>query len=300
MAPDDPEQVAADLAAADLAKEFAEGLPKDYSASAAASQAAPGEQAKPKLEVKKEEVPEDKAAGDAEGAKVEADPLAILDIDTVIKHPVHGPALQSRIDTAAAARARVIVDDLRPKIEEDIRQQLVSQNIRQHFESLSKDELAQELADDPQAAVAYAQVMEEKLREPKDAVEDAVTRVRADQITSNLAILQESGLPDLAKTNPEVAKVMTSLDPNKYVHLGPPGIVEWGKAIQKAIIDHRVRKDYEAKLEADRQVSLADQDPDRPPDLSPGRGVAPTPDLMKTDTTVGLEHAFSQKQDNKK
>lgn len=282
----------------EFADAFGEGEP-----SAAAGK--PGEQAKadatPKGEADAKTVATQQAASaeqqqgaseGQDGADDSDDPLSSLTIDALLKHPKLGPALNQWNDKSAKSQVEADRRREREQGRHEGRQQVEEESLVRFIESLSQDELARELAADPQFAIQYAKYQEARQAPAVDAQAIAATSqvyALATQIHSNNELIEKSDLP---------ADVKASLAADNYSQHGDRAIVEWNQAIHKAFVKHEAARiasgNNDEDWEASKQERLAELDRNRPGGLAAaGRAAAPKPDLMKTPTGKLFADAFS-------
>jgi broad specificity phosphatase PhoE len=257
----------------------------------------------PELETKPEAKPEgeQKPTGEVtpkgDGATPPPDALADLAKDPkaaigiLLKHPELGPVLNRWADKGAAAQVREAVERVRGETRVQTEQELQEQAEAEHFQSLSKEELAEELATNEKAAAAYARFKERQQRGAGGASPEEVgLRIKVEAasgiIRTFLGLIEESGLPDEKKAE---------LDPTNFTILGEDALPEWGKAIYTALIELAVQKKYDEEWESEKTSRLADLEEKRP-DLSGGKTPGPALNLIETPSEVLLEKALAEKE----
>jgi hypothetical protein len=239
-----------------------------------------------------EELEEDKGEGEVK----KEDNLLSLDltknpeeiVGDLLKHPTLGRQLQSWAGKAAAKQ----VENAMRQANLDASQQAERQNLKDwdaHFQSLSEEELAEGLAKNKDARIAYGKVEEWK-SQAGDEVRLAVAHVYAGQVQAILTTLESSGLP---------AAIKDTLNPQNFTHLGAQGIHEWQRAVEEAIIEFKAVALAETKATARKQQELAEQDTDhKSPDMTPARRGGDKPDLMANSNEYLLTHALTVQANN--
>ncbi|KKN16986.1 hypothetical protein LCGC14_0970400 [marine sediment metagenome] len=249
--------------------------------------------------------PESKVEGDGEpgegeekGEKKE-DPLKDLAGDktgalkTLLEHPILGPLLNRWADDAGNAQVATALARAKPITEADTRQADAVRAEDEHFSSMTKEQVAEEIAGDEEAATAYARYQERKQAAGQPNAAAIAESSQYYSYASRIAVVQ--GLLKDSDLSPEI---LETLKPEHFTHLKAEGIVEWEKAVFKAIVTHEASaiaaKEIAAKKETLNEEVMAEVDGERPAIVS-GRTDGPTPDFMKTDSGALLESALSQK-----
>lgn len=227
-----------------------------------------------------------------EDASGNTDPLAGLELDDLLKHPELGSKLNSWKDKAASREAQTAVDRARPSIEAQAAQRKQDELMTNYFSNLEQEELARILASDTDIAAEYGRLQEQAKHAPNPDENSTTALYHAYtlQVAQVNRTLNESGLS---------AEIKAGLDPNKFTHLGPEGIVEWSKAVNQAIIQEEVAKtlkaEFDSKWEAEKQDRLAKEEEEsggtRGKLVPPSRNGGP-PDLLGTDNSTLFHSAL--------
>jgi hypothetical protein len=148
--------------------------------------------------------------------------------------------------------------------------------------------LAHEIAADPQVALDYADWKRSQDKPKGDVSADSQVYAIQSQILTNRALLEGSDLP------PEK---VAELDAKNFVQFGAEGVVEWNKAITKALVEHEAAKKLDGQLdetlEAQKQERLAEADRQRPGGLAtPGRKVPALTPVGRPSTSRDWAEAF--------
>ena len=258
----------------------------------------PASDGKPESKVEGEEKPgegEEKGEKEVpfkglEGALI-ADPKGTLKI--LLEHPDLGPLLNKWADEAGNAQVATALARAKPITEADTRQADAIRAEDEHFSSMTKEQVAEEIAGDEEAATAYARYQERKQAAGQPNAAAIAESSQYYSYASRIAVVQ--GLLKDSDLSPEI---LETLKPEHFTHLKAEGIVEWEKAVFKAIVTHEASaiaaKEIAAKKETLNEEVMAEVDGERPAIVS-GRTDGPTPDFMKTDSGALLESALSQK-----
>ncbi|KKK47544.1 hypothetical protein LCGC14_3154110, partial [marine sediment metagenome] len=181
----------------------------------------------------------------------------------------------------------------KPITEADTRKAETERVEDEHFSGMTQEQIAAEISDDRDAAVAYARYQQ---RQETKGAPNAEAITEASQIYSYAArVSVVKGLIDESELTDEVKE---SLKPDHFTHLKAQGIVEWEKATFKALVTHEAAtvsaKEIADKKETLNEEVMAEVDGERPAVVT-GRREGPSPDFMKTDSTSLLETALSKK-----
>lgn len=255
----------------------------------------PASDGKPESKVEGEDKPEE--GGDKDADK--EDPLKDLAGDktgalkVLLEHPVLGPLLNKWADDAGNAQVATALARAKPITEADTRKADAVRAEDEHFSGMTKEQISEEIAGDEGAAVAYAKYQERKQAAGRPNAE-AITE--ASQVYSYAArVSTVKGMIDGSELTDEIKE---SLKPDHFTHLGVEGIVEWEKAVWKALVTHEASaiatKEIADKKETLNEEIMAEVDGERPAIVT-GRTDGPSPDFMKTDSSVLLESALSKK-----
>lgn len=186
------------------------------------------------------------------------DPLAPLEVSTLLSHPTLGPKLKSHIDTEWANQSRGTRAQWEQEYEQSrvpqIQQQVTEQLLGTWFDGLEPDELGTYLAEHPNLAAAYASHKATQaavnnpppVETPNPAMAQVLARIRLINQRLNGA-----GLPD---------EVRTKLDPVNYRNQGDAGLDKWESDVDNAVIDHKASLRSNETLEARRTAELAEND----------------------------------------
>ncbi len=249
--------------------------------------------------------PESKVEGDGkpgEGGDKDADkedPLKDLAADkdgalkTLLEHPDLGPILNRWLDKASGGRVATALAEAKPITEADTRKADAVRAEDEHFSSMTKEQVAEEIAGDDKAATAYARYQERKQTAGQPNAEAITEASQIYSYASRVAVVQ--GLLKDSDLSPEVLETLKS---DNFTHLKAEGIVVWEKAVWKALVTHEASaiaaKEIADKKETINEELMAEVDGERPAIVT-GRTDGPGLDLLKTDSTVLLEHALSKK-----
>ena len=197
-----------------------------------------------------------------ETVPITPDSLSEFDLSKLLSHPTIGPQLQSWADRSARTQIDATLASERSRIASDAHLDA----LETHFDALTQDELAEELARDPKAVDAYAAVKQHKENRGKVGLESQITSAAqvyayATEIQVYNGLLEGSGL-----ATEELAK----LKAENFTHLGPTGITVWGKAVQTALVEHRAKALLDERWEAYKQEQLVGLD-GKPPELNGGQ-----------------------------
>lgn len=238
-----------------------------------------------------------KPGGDGEDPDAPPDLFAEADLDTLLRHPKLGPALNSWADKAAANQVKAALERERAQGKVEGRQEAEAESRNRFFAELSKDkdELAKELAADDGLAAEYAgwrAEQQERSSGSEEAAAAAQVYALAVEIQTVQSIIAKSGLPDDVKAKPE-------LNPETYRGQGAAGIAAWRTAVTEAITAQKAEQlasgIAEERAEARVQERLAELDASRPGGLAVGGGrKAPPADLYKTPARVLAQQAWAQ------
>lgn len=189
------------------------------------------------------------------------DPLAKVDVATLLSHPTLGPVLKSHIDTEHAAQSRGMQQKWQQDYESSrapqIQQQVTERLLGEWFDGMGPEELGTYLAENPNLASAYG-----SHKAAQEAAKNPPTVDPNNQVSPETALilgriravnqrLSASGLPD---------EVRATLDPGKYRDQGNAGLEKWEADTDAAIIAHKVKLQTAETLEAKRTADLAEND----------------------------------------
>ena len=231
--------------------------------------------------------------GEPEGGEPpEDDPLKGLELKDLLAHPVHGPNLQRWSDNAGNTRIATALDGERDKLAATAKLTAEEEQSDAHFASMSKEEIAEEISGNEDAAVKFAQY---KARLQAGAggglAPEAVARASeiyavSAQVLLNTQMLEGSELP------PDVKE---GLKPENFNKPGGEGLNAWGGAIFKALVTAEARvlaeQLKESEWDAYLQEHLAETDGERPAAVG-GRRTEILPDLIETPTDTLWGTAF--------
>jgi hypothetical protein len=238
------------------------------------------------------------------GKGEQEDPLKDLAGDagalkTLLGHSTLGPILNKWADDAAKAQVTAALTQQKPITEAETRQAEAVRVEDEHFSSMTQEQISEEIAGDEVAAVAYAKYQERKQTAGQPNAGAIAESSQIYSYASRVAVVS-----DLIKGSDLSAEIKESLKSENFTHrqdgtaTGAEGIKEWESAVFKALVTHEASaiavKEIAAKKETLEEEVMAEVDGERPAIVS-GRAEGPTPDLIKTDSSVLLERALSQK-----
>ncbi len=248
---------------------------------------------KAEVEAKLEEAEKgDKGKPKDEDQPPEDDPLKGLELKALLEHPVLGRKLQHWSDTAGNLRIRHAVDAERSSITATAERTAEEKQSDAHFASMTKEQIAEEISDNKDAALAYAQY-ETRLKanaggglNPEAVARSSEVFAVTAQVRLNTEMLEKSEL------SPEVKE---GLKPENYNKPGDEGLTAWGEAIFTALVTQEAQslaeKLKEEQWDAYKQEHLAEIDGERP-NATGGRRASPVPDLITTPTDELWAEAF--------
>ena len=157
--------------------------------------------------------------------------LSSLTLDEIKSHPTLGPALKSYADQEAARQFKGKTVEIERRTEE----KLNLERAKKHFESLSKEELAQELAEEPDAAELYGRI--KSMPPPNSRPPDEVAVVQYYN-----RVIKDYDAKRVAANLPK--EINDKLDPETFL-LGKDGdsdtiLAQWTSAVDEAIIASKV------------------------------------------------------------
>ena len=220
------------------------------------------------------------------------DPLKDSGLKALLEHPVLGRKLQHWSDTAGNLRIRHAVDAERSSITATAERTAEEKQSDAHFASMTKEQIAEEISDNKDAALAYAQY-ETRLKanaggglNPEAVARSSEVFAVTAQVRLNTEMLEKSEL------SPEVKE---GLKPENYNKPGDEGLTAWGEAIFTALVTQEAQslaeKLKEEQWDAYKQEHLAEIDGERP-NATGGRRASPVPDLITTPTDELWAEAF--------
>lgn len=260
-----------------------------------------GEEISPDEQVKTPPPPEDtgeeeESVGSREESGKSDINLESFTLQDLLKHPKLSGELKSWADTEAARQLKGKTDEIRrsirPEVRAEIESQVADETLRKYFANMDEDELGRTLAENKDLAAEYGRLQqEERQKQSQPDMMAAMVHGYAIQIATWDRMRNESELPDAVKAE---------LDPDRFdlASKGEAGLVEWGQAIQQALIVNEVEKRVNSitddKWEAFLQERQAKEDEGRVgrPVMSKGTRQAPVPDLMENSSYDLLEHAL--------
>ena len=255
----------------------------------------PASEGKPESKVEGDEKP---GEGEEKGEQKE-DPLKDLASDkdgalkTLLEHPDLGPLLNRWLDKASSGRVATALARAKPITEADTRKADAVRVEDERFSSMTKEQVAEEIAGDEEAATAYARYQERKQTAGQPNAEAITEASQIYSYAARVAVVQ--GLLKDSDLSPEILETLKS---DHFTHLGAEGIVEWEKTVWKALLTHEASaiatKEIADKTETLNEEVMAEVDGERPAVIT-GRRDGPSPDFMKTDSTELLESALSKK-----
>lgn len=242
---------------------------------------------------------EGEVEGEPEGEPKPPDPMDELAKDPkflqkVLAHKTLGPKFNTWADNAAKEQVRAATAAQKGTAEQQAELKAREATEDRFFEGLSEEELAEELKD-PDCAAAYGRY---QLRQGQKSA--ALTKeqieygIKAQSIVHLIQtyrqLVETSELPDEKKAE---------LQPEKFVHLGKDALLTLGKTIYEALVEDGVQKRFDTEWASVQEERLADLDGSRPAPTG-GRAPGKMLDLMKTDSSVGLEQALALEAQKKR
>lgn len=220
-------------------------------------------------------------------------------VEDLLKDPKLAPLIQRWADKSAAAQVRTAVGQVQAE-DQQAQQQANMEAWSNYFAQFSKEELAEVLAESPEAAQAYGAVQQYTAGQHQGASQQEVATAAqvysyGHQISVYNGLLEASDLPQDQKD---------ALKPENYTHLGAAGINTWGQAVQAALIKHEAQKaaktEIDTRWEATKQERLAELEKEHPGAAgSAGAPGAPGLPLIETPDEVLLESALGKKPGGK-
>jgi hypothetical protein len=275
----------------EFADAFAMSEEEIEAAKAASLSGADGEGSGKTDETKGKDGNEDKA-NDGDGDET-PDPLKDFTLDQLLQHPTLGPVVQSHADKVANSRITAEVDRAKTTAKAEGRTEVTQEQEERYFSSLSKEELARELAADEELAARYAAYQARK-QKPAEPDEEAIAQqgqmyALATAIRANRELVEGSDLS---------ADVKAELKGENFTKHGANALVEWSKAITMAFAKQQAGKlaseDNDEAREAARNEARLEADKAKPGGVGvAGRGAGQKPDLLKTPTNKLFEDAFA-------
>lgn len=215
------------------------------------------------------------------------DPFKEVKLEDLLKHPTLGKEIQSHMDKSAAAQFKSQQARLEQQITQQVSAQKEEELLEKYFGTLTREELGQRLAEDPELAARYSELQRKPEADREAEIEKAATyKFYLREIQHWSGILKESGLDNDA---------MSKLSPENYAQ--DANLEGWISDIQKAIIEQAVSKAQkealETQFEAFKQERLAEEESTSPGALlRVGSRTSPVPDLMDNDSYSLLEDAL--------
>lgn len=178
------------------------------------------------------------------------DPLANQDLASLLKHPVIGPILNSWADKAGAAQATSAVSQAKTGWEGEAELKV----LEERFENMSDEDLGRALKD-PDTAASFASLIANRTKAQEEASEEAIAQKGqvygyAVQVGVYTKMLENSDLP---------AEKKAELNPDNFSHLGSPGILAWGTAVQEALLEHASSEKAKKLLDEKWEAHLEEQ-----------------------------------------
>ena len=220
------------------------------------------------------------------------DPFKDVTLKVLLEHPVLGPKLQSWSDGGVAAQVTAALERERPALKADAQKTATERSEDEHFSSMTREQIAEEIAESDEAATAYARFQQRRQAsgelDPEGVARASQIYSYATKVASVSSLLEDSGL---------TAEAKAGLKPENFTHLGAQGIVEWEKAVFTAVVAHEVQqgaqKLLDDKWETYKQEQLAELDGERPA-ITSGRRTGPAADLLTTSSGTILEAGLAK------
>lgn len=215
--------------------------------------------------------------------------LGSLTLEELRTHPTLGPQIKSFADQEAARQLRGKTNQIR----EEERERLITESARTHFDSLSKEELAEELAADPEAAELYGKIraMPPPTSDPEAA---ATIQYYTRTIKSYASKITAAGLPK---------EIADTLAPENFLTQGGDSdevLEKWTSAVDEAVMKHRIAAEVSKLSREDPKSKELEKEAEEDSGkkealLVNGKNTPALPDLTKTPGTTLLEDAFTRK-----
>ena len=218
----------------------------------------------------------------------DTDPLAKSTLDSLLKHPVLGPQLNSWMDRGVNARTTQLRERIKSEVTPEIIRDQRFKEDKEYLEGLSSAERGQVLSQDEELASTWATIQADKQRQPNPTANpEAVARTAqvyayAGQIRAVDQMIQNSDLSDDVKTS--------LMDESQLRGKGPEGLTDWTQRVMDAIAEAKASATAETRFESlleERKAQL----PNRPGLTPPGRRQAPQPDFA-TGSSDSFKSAF--------
>lgn len=221
------------------------------------------------------------------------DPLAGLTAEQILAHPKLGPAFQSWSDKAARKQIDSELAKVREATRTETQQEIQAADFDKFVKSLTKTELAQELAADEDGFVAKYTAWKQSQDNADQGDVDRAAQVYAltTIVQSTLELIAGAGLSDEKTAELEAYRLDLIKDHD------PQAAIKWQAKAQDLVAERKAEKliegDAEERVTALANQQLAERNAGRPGALaSPGRRAAPMPELLKTNTRSLIEDAF--------
>jgi len=225
--------------------------------------------------------------------------LSGLTLEELRAHPALGPAIKSYADQEAAAQLRGKTNQLR----QELTQEITIETARKHFDSLSKEDLAEELASVEGAPELYARV--KATPPPPPPGQPVVTNTQGDSVDAAVSFFAQGIRTYQAKIaasglSPEE---QAKLDPT--THLAPVAgksgeeiFAAWQLLVDDTIMNNRIGKATKPIVESQELEAQARADENRPGGalMENGTTTSPLPDLINTRSEVLLADAFARRE----
>lgn len=226
----------------------------------------------------------------SDAAKSREELLSSITLDEIKSHSTLGKQFKSEVDSSAA---RMLTGKTK-EIESRIRQEVTMEQAKAHFDSLSQQDLADELAANPQAAELYGLIKATPPPAPPlDPTAAASIQYFGRMIREYDTKLNNSGLsPEVIKSLDPKVHLLEGRDPN----LDSEAVLsKWISSVDQAIIDSKVKASGGSVDESNLIESNAARD-ERPGGALMTNGITttPVPDFDKTSGKNLLADAFAR------
>lgn len=245
----------------------------------------PGGEGSPQGESRSEDGTTTDSRSDEEKAREAV--LSSLTLEDLLGHPTLGKVVKSHADKEAAAQIRGTTK----QIEDRVRSQVEDEVAIRHFKSLSKEDLADELANSEDATRLYARTVGAPPPPPPNPEGAATIQYFARMIRT---------YSDKLTTLP--SDIKTTLDPELWLKKpdvpGETLLDDWTSAVDKAIIAEQVKAATSSTKteEESKQLNQTAKELEntKEPLAQNGRQGVPIPDVMKSTGDSLLADAFAR------
>lgn len=225
------------------------------------------------------------------------DPLADMSIETLLKHPVLGPQVQSWSDKGAAAQIAAARERTKQELVPEVRASVEDEATDAYLKSLDPDERASIISTDPDLAIRWGEIQKAEQARANNLNPDAVNAAAMTysaqlQINANLKLLEHAALTDADRAD---------LAPQKYTDKGWAGLQEWSQALYSRVVDRHAAAISAQRFPTEFESYKLDQqarngnNQGRPGVIAAGTNADVLPDLMGNNSNQLLSDAFRRK-----